>query len=67
MVATAVELPLQQKKTDANAQQAGPVQFGNSLLKEFLHDPAYRNLNHGTYSLPSPFLLPSFPPLQPVH
>ncbi|KAK1773571.1 pyridoxal phosphate-dependent transferase [Copromyces sp. CBS 386.78] len=47
MVATTLELTLQQK---AEAQTVnGPLQFGNVLLKEFLHDPAYRNLNHGSF------------------
>ncbi|KAJ4392798.1 Glycosylphosphatidylinositol (GPI)-anchored cell wall endoglucanase [Neurospora sp. IMI 360204] len=50
MVATTFELPLQQK-----AQvQTEPAQFGNSLLKEFPTDPAYRNLNHGSFgTIPS--------------
>ncbi|KAK3946953.1 pyridoxal phosphate-dependent transferase [Pseudoneurospora amorphoporcata] len=46
MVATTFELTLQQKP---EAPTGGPLQFGNALLKEFLHDPAYRNLNHGSF------------------
>ncbi|KAK3399605.1 pyridoxal phosphate-dependent transferase [Sordaria brevicollis] len=55
MVATTVELPLQQKDAAAVGEnKPGPVQFGNSLLKEFLHDPDYRNLNHGSFgTIPS--------------
>ncbi len=40
------ELPLREKAADA---QSGPVEFGHKLRDEqFLFDPSYRNLNHGT-------------------
>ena len=52
-------LPVREK-TNSEASTAGEpkeVIFGRPLLKEFLLDPAYRNLNQGTLSPPLPFLL----------
>lgn len=45
------ELPLREK---ADGVQTGPVKFGHELKEEqFLFDPSYRNLNHGTDKWPS--------------
>ncbi|KAK4156115.1 putative L-cysteine desulfhydrase [Chaetomidium leptoderma] len=43
------ELPLREK-AGAGEAQPGPVKFGRELKEQqFLFDPAYRNLNHGSF------------------
>ncbi|KAH6857136.1 pyridoxal phosphate-dependent transferase [Chaetomium sp. MPI-CAGE-AT-0009] len=54
MAPTQVELPLREKaQADGGASQNGPsnpVTFGHALRDEqFLFDPSYRNLNHGSF------------------
>ncbi|KAK4237706.1 putative L-cysteine desulfhydrase [Achaetomium macrosporum] len=44
------ELPVRQKEADVDAAQNGPIKFGHELRDQhFLFDPAYRNLNHGSF------------------
>ncbi|KAH6631217.1 pyridoxal phosphate-dependent transferase [Chaetomium tenue] len=56
MAPTQVELPLRDKaQADGDASQtetklSGPVAFGHALRDEqFLFEPSYRNLNHGSF------------------
>ncbi|KAK3290422.1 pyridoxal phosphate-dependent transferase [Chaetomium fimeti] len=61
MAPTQLELPLREKaQADGDASQngssRGPVTFGHALRdSQFLFDPSYRNLNHGSYgTIPHP-------------
>ncbi|KAK0732183.1 pyridoxal phosphate-dependent transferase [Lasiosphaeris hirsuta] len=45
---TASDLPVR-SKTDVLAGQDGKVRFGKELRKQFLIDPEYHNLNHGSF------------------